>query len=153
MDSETESLFFVNILLDLASANLVFYITNFVILAILLLLSGLISGSEIGLFSLSSDDLDHCKDSENKSEQLIVQLMRKPQQLLATILIFNNLINVAFVTISTYLTWQIVDNRNPGGVVVFQLTVLVTVNILFFGELLPKVYANNRNLIRIFRPR
>jgi len=165
LDSETESLFFVNILLDLASANLIFYIAFFVVLAILLLLSGLISGSEIGLFSLSADDLDHCKDSENRSERLIVQLLQKPQRLLATILIFNNLINVAFVTISTYLTWVIVGTRNPGGVVVFQLTVLVTVNILFFGELLPKVYANNRNLffvrrtarliflaMRVFRP-
>ena len=151
MDSETESLFFVNILLDLASTNLVFYITFFVILAILLLLSGLISGSEIGLFSLSGDDLEHCKDSENKSEQLIVQLLQKPQRLLATILIFNNLINVAFVTISTYLTWVMVGTRNPSGVVVFQLTVLVTVNILFFGELLPKVYANNRNLFFVRR--
>lgn len=151
MDSETESLFFASIFLDIANINLLFYISNFVILGVLLLLSGLISGSEIGLFSISSEDLDHCQDSEDTSERLIVQLLQRPQRLLATILIFNNLINVAIVTIATYLTWQIVGTRNPVGIVILTLTVVVTVAILFFGELLPKVYANQRNLFFVRR--
>ena len=151
MDSETESLFIINIFLNLISANLIFYTVNFLILAVLLLLSGLISGSEIGLFSLSSEDLDRCQDSENSSEQLIVQLLKKPQRLLATILIFNNLINVAIVSISTYLTWEIVGTRNPKAVVILTLTIIVTVAILFFGELLPKVYANQKSLFFVKR--
>ncbi|GAB4395570.1 MAG: gliding motility-associated protein GldE [Microscillaceae bacterium] len=118
-----------------------FYLFNAILLVFLLLLSGLISGSEIALFSLNSEDVQECREKGNRAEQKAVRLLEKPQYLLATILIFNNLVNITIVTISTFLTWELMGTKNPEGLVIVILTGVVTLMILFFGELLPKVYA------------
>lgn len=127
------------------SADALFYSVNGFILLALLLLSALISGSEVAFFSLSPDEISSCTNSNSYSEKKIVELLQKPKRLLATILILNNLINVAIVTFSTYLSWQIAGNRTGGSLIVI-LTFIVTFLIVFFGEVVPKVYANVNNL-------
>jgi putative hemolysin len=72
--------------------------------------------------------------------------VRHPKKLLATILILNNLVNVAIITLSTYFTWQIVGARTTEGLVILILTFIVTFMIIFFGEVVPKVYANQNNV-------
>lgn len=106
----------------------------------------MVSGSEVALFSLSSKELEECQKAESGAKKIVRELLQYPKLLLATILILNNLINVAVVTISTYLTWQVVSEEQSQGLTIFVLTVVVTLLILFFGELLPKVYANQANL-------
>ncbi len=133
-----------------ATSGLAFYAINTLTIIVLLVLSAMISGSEIALFSLTSEDIQDCKNGESRSERKAVLLLEKPQMLLATILIFNNLINITIITIATFVTWEIFDTKNPEGIVIFSLTLIVTVVLLFFGELLPKVYAAqyNRSFIR-----
>lgn len=104
----------------------------------LLVLSGLISGSEVAFFSINRDDLD----DEQKDGRLVRWLLLSPRKLLATILILNNLINVFIVTISTYATWQLVGDRNAGGAAIAILTTVITILIIFFGEIVPKVFAS-----------
>lgn len=115
----------------------------------------MVSGSEIALFSLSTEECDECRESKNSADRTAVGLLETPQLLLATILIVNNLINVSFVTLSTFVTWEIVGKpdaasdasaQTPQGFIILILTLVVTVVILFFGELLPKVYATQYNL-------
>ena len=98
----------------------------------------------MAFFSLSPAQLEQCRDSNTPSEKRISRLLRDPRMLLATILIINNLVNVAIVTISTYIMWSIAgrDNELALGI----LTLLTTAAIIFFGEILPKVLANTRNL-------
>jgi gliding motility-associated protein GldE len=48
--------------------------------------------------------------------------------------------------LSTFLSWEIFGYRNPEGVIVAALTLIVTFLIVFFGELVPKVYANQNNV-------
>ncbi|WP_026998357.1 gliding motility-associated protein GldE [Eisenibacter elegans] len=127
-------------------APLGFYLLSILLMGILLLLSAIVSGSEVSLFSLSPEELEHCQQSNTPTDRRIVALLEQPRLLLATILIFNNLINVSIVTLSTFITWQIVGSKTPEGVVVLGLTTTVTLLILFFGELLPKVYANRWRL-------
>lgn len=153
MEAEPGSLlYFANLLLaEIFNSEFLFYFINAFILIGLLVLSAVVSGSEIALFSLSSEECKTCKESDISAERTAVWLLEQPYLLLATILIFNNLVNVAIVTISTYVTWQVVGSKTPDALVITTLTVSVTALLLFFGELLPKVYATQRNLAFIRR--
>ncbi len=123
-----------------------FYALDGVVLVSLLIFSALISGSEIALFSLSTEEKENLRSSEYVADRLSAKLLDNPRRLLATILIFNNLVNVSFVTISTYITWDVVGTKTPSGEVLFFLTVIVTIFVLFFGEVLPKVYAGQQGV-------
>jgi putative hemolysin len=112
-----------------------------IILIILLFLSGIISGGEVSFFSFSSQQIVECASSENRKDRLIAKLLMDPKRLLATILISNNLVNVSMVTLSTFLTWELIGKH--GFWAFFVPTVAITVLIVFFGEILPKVFANN----------
>ena len=126
--------------------NIFFYIINGLLLGVLLFLSGLISGSEVGVFALTDSEIDRCSKSKTISEIRIANLLQNPRKLLATILILNNLVNIAIVTISTYISWEIVGVRSVGGAVTVVITFSVTVAIVFLGEIVPKVYANQDSL-------
>ncbi|HSJ67720.1 MAG TPA: gliding motility-associated protein GldE [Anditalea sp.] len=115
---------------------------NILIFIILLIFSALVSGSEVAYFSLSHEDLNQLNEDGDEVSIRIIKLVEKPQQLLSTILILNNLINVAIVTLTTFITWAILgDAEITPWVIAFQ-TVGVTFAIVFFGEIVPKVYAN-----------
>jgi len=125
---------------DVFSSFGLFYISVAIIIVLLLFCSAMISGSEVAFFSLSADEVDECKNSAKSADQNIVRLLDKPKNLLATILILNNLVNVAIVTLSTYATWQYFGKSTEGSLIV-ALTAIITITILFFGEILPKQYA------------
>ncbi len=114
-------------------------------LLLLLFCSAMISGSEVAFFSLSSKDIGECRSKGGRTDHRIVHLLERPKVLLATILILNNLINVAIVTLSTYATWQCFGKTSQ-GLVIGVLTTVITVAILFFGEILPKQYAIHHSL-------
>jgi len=122
------------------------YLLGGIILILLLIFSALVSGSEVAFFSLTNDNITKLQKSNLPSERKIVKLLKNPRVLLATILILNNFINIAFITFSTFLSWSIFETRNLEGVIVVSLTLIVTFMIVFFGELVPKVYANQNNL-------
>lgn len=120
----------------------VYFLTPFV--AVLLFLSALISGSEVAYFSLSPQQLDDCRKGDKPSEIRVMKLVSEPKLLLASILILNNLVNVAIVTISSYITWQFFGKDSQ--FTFWFLTVFITALIVFFGEVVPKVFAEQRNL-------
>lgn len=124
----------------------IFYTVNALVLIVLLFLSGLVSGSEVAYFSLNANQISQFKQSKDPIESRIFNLIKNPRRLLANILILNNLINVAIVTLSTFLTWEIFGAEAEEGEIVATLTIVVTVAIIFFGEVLPKVYANQNNV-------
>jgi len=66
-------------------------------LLVLLIASGLISGAEVALFSLTQKDLDEAKKTKSKSFEIIIELLTQPKKLLASILVANNFINIAIV--------------------------------------------------------
>lgn len=123
-----------------------FYLGSGIALVCLLFLSALISGSEVAFFSFTSSDVAECQKSGSANDQKVLQLLEKPNSLLATILILNNFTNIAIVTLSTFVTWRLMGGRTTEGLVVTVLTFLVTLLIVFFGEIVPKVYASSHNL-------
>lgn len=113
----------------------------FILIIILLTFSAFVSGAEISYFSLNMSDLEELNEN-NKKSKLIYRLLREPNSLLATILIANNFINVAIVIISTYLT-SISFVFPEGSILEFVFQVIVITSFLvLFGEITPKVYAN-----------
>ncbi len=133
------------LLADILSAPNYFYIFSFLTIAVLLFLSAIISASEVAFFSLRADDLDRCRESEIPEEKKIIALLKKPRLLLATIVIMNNFVNVALVTISTFLMWEMTGTRKPTETIVGIVTFGATFAITFFGEIIPKVYAARHN--------
>lgn len=128
------------------SGSVVFFGITGLMLVVLLFLSALISGSEVAFFSFSTTDIAECRKSQQPEDARILKMLENPKKLLATILILNNFVNIAFVTLSTFMTWRAVGSKTTEGLVVTTLTFLVTFAIVFFGEVVPKVYASQNNL-------
>ncbi|MDN4165669.1 gliding motility-associated protein GldE [Cytophagales bacterium LB-30] len=137
--------------IDTLAGNPVFFIANGIILLILLGLSALISGSEVAFFSLKKEEIARCKTGNSTSERAIVRLIENPKRLLATVLVLNNLVNVAIVMLSTFITWELLGTKTTQGGIVVILTFVVTFAIVFFGEVVPKVYASKNSLSFVSR--
>ncbi|MCG8580324.1 MAG: gliding motility-associated protein GldE [Bacteroidales bacterium] len=108
----------------------------------LLLLSALISGSEVAYFSLEPKDIQSLKDKDNKRNRLVLKHLEDKELLLATILISNNFVNVAIVILTSFITAAIVDFGGENAIKSIFEIFFITGIILFFGEILPKVYAS-----------
>lgn len=104
------------------------------------------SGTEVAFFSLSHKQITQCKNTQDLSDKKVLKLLQHPKRLLATILILSNLLNVAFVTFSTYLLWSIVDEEQADHLIMVAYTLASTAFIVLFGEVVPKIYANQDNL-------
>ena len=118
-----------------------------ILLILLLITSGLISGSEVAFFSLTKEQLNSKSEKKSRQMHIIQKMLQNPKRLLATILITNNFINIAivllFASFGEYLFNQI---ENTFIVLLIEIGV-ITFLILFFGEILPKVYANRNAMI------
>jgi putative hemolysin len=140
---------------------------NLIVLVLLLMCSALISGSEVGLFSLKPHELEKIHDADdNSSVSVISQLLNQPNYLLATILIANNTVNIAIILLSTItLNQQFNFDVLPDWLNFLIQVIGITFFILLFGEILPKVYATKnafkmallmakplKFLIAIFKP-
>jgi gliding motility-associated protein GldE len=123
-----------------------FYIFGFSSIIILLVASAMISASEVSFFSLKSEHLDDCRNSEQASDKNVIELLKKPRLLLATILICHDFVNVGVVTLSTFLMWEMTNTRKPAEMIVGIVTFIVTFALTFFSEIIPKVYATQHNL-------
>lgn len=111
----------------------------------LLLISGLISASEVAYFSLSPATLEKIENSSNNKDKKILLLLQSPQRLLGAILIGNNLVNVSIILILTLVTNRLVDfSSAPVLGFIFQ-TIIITFLLLLFGEILPKIYASRES--------
>ena len=115
------------------------------ILAVLLIFSGLISGSEVALFSLSKSQLK--KEDKSSYIQIIQKSLTNPNKLLATILVANSFINIAIVILFTQIGNVIFKNITSSFWQFIIEVVVATFLILLFGEILPKIYASRNNLI------
>lgn len=115
---------------------------------VLVVFSALLSGTEVAIFSLNNDDkLKLKEEKESNRNKRVLDLLENPKKLLATILIANNLVNVSIVMVSTFVMEKlfIIDNMSEINSFIIQV-IIVTFIILLFGEVIPKVYANNYNV-------
>lgn len=109
------------------------------LLLFLLLLSGFFSGAEIAFFSISKAKAESYKNSKVRVEQLIYRLKSDTDKLLITILIGNNIVNIASSSIATVLATQLFGSAGLGIAVG-----VMTFCVLLFGEIIPKSFATSR---------
>lgn len=122
-------------------------IVLFITLAFLLLSSALISGSEASFFSLSPSDKETLKNEESKKADFVNKLLDKPKDLLATILILNNFLNVGIVILSSALLSKLYNDSSINEALKFLFEViLITLVLLLLGEVIPKIYATKNAL-------
>lgn len=109
--------------------------------------SALMSATEVAFFSLSHSELEDISTSKDSVDIRIHRLIREPGKLLAAILIANNFFNVASVILSTMVLANLQEHFLWSNGVRFVLEVgLITLIILLFGEITPKVFASRRQL-------
>jgi gliding motility-associated protein GldE len=114
---------------------------------VLLFFSAVISASEVAYFSLSHTDRIILENENTNTSHRILRLLRMPEQLLATILVANNFVNISIVILSTYIIAGVVDFTGYPAWMPFTIQVLaVTFIILLLGEVVPKVYATTSGL-------
>lgn len=108
----------------------------FLLLLFLIILSGLFSGSEIALVSLSEAKVKALVESGAKNAKIIAKLKNNPNKMLITILIGNNLVNITASVVAAIWTTETFGNEYLGYV-----TGILTLFILIFGEIFPKAIA------------
>jgi putative hemolysin len=126
-------------------------IVGSVAIVVLLCLSAFFSSSEIAMFSLPAHAVDNLVDDEVPGAPTLKALKDDPHRLLVTILVGNNIVNIAMSSIATGLLAYYVTQ----GQSVVIATIGITMLVLLFGEAAPKSYAVENTeswALRIARP-
>ncbi len=121
-------------------------IVGIVSILLLLFLSALISGSEAAFFSLSPSEIKRMEEGIDKKGKIVLNLLDKPEKLLATILIANNFVNVAIIVIAAFVTNSLVDFSQAKLVGIIFQVIIITGPLLLFGEIMPKILATSSAL-------
>jgi len=126
-----------------------------IVLIILIFVSAFFSGSESAFFSLGEIDRIEIEKSKKKNRKLLLKLLADREKLLSTILIGNNLVNIAASALNTALAIHyapIIGISVELSVSLF--VIMLTLLILLFGEITPKTIAiaHNRNVSLIVSP-
>ncbi len=109
---------------------------EFAILLVLLIFSGVFSGSETALIGLSMGRVEALVKEGRFGSSALYRLKKDPSQMLTTILIGNNLVNIAASALATVIATREFGSIGPGVAVG-----LLTFFILVFGEITPKSLA------------
>ena len=111
------------------------------IVIVLLLCSGFVSASEIAFFSLTPSDRSTIDEEKHPRDEKVTSLLDDSERLLATILISNNLVNVAVIILLYFCFDKTVDFGQAYWLEFAVMTVLLTFLLLLFGEIIPKIYS------------
>lgn len=124
-------------------------VTGIIFLVILICLSAFFSGMESAFISLGDIDLIEISKSDKKNRKLLAKLLENKEKLLGTILIGNNVVNIAATALNTTLAikYSLESGLSEELTVTISAAVL-TITILIFGEIVPKsvALAHNRTL-------
>ncbi|MGD0581804.1 MAG: gliding motility-associated protein GldE [Bacteroidales bacterium] len=123
-------------------------VTGMIVLIILLSASALLSASEVAYFSLGPREIGRIKSNRSNRAVTAIKLYSKPEKLLSTILVGNNLVNVAVIILAAFISNRLLNFSDSPVLGFIIQVVIITFLILFFGEIMPKVYAT-KNQVRV----
>lgn len=112
-------------------------VPSIVAVGVLLVLSAFFSSSESAIFSLSDDWVRASASDDRPNANVLRRLRSDPHRLLVTVLVGNNLVNIALTSIVTLVVAGFVSS----GAAVVIATLGVSVLVLIFGEIVPKSYG------------
>ncbi len=121
-------------------------IVAFCLALFLLLCSGFVSASEIAFFSLTPSDINEVEEGKHRSDKRIMDLREDSERLLANILISNNLVNIAIITLLDFVFMKVLDFGGSDVLQFVLMTVVLTFLLLLFGEVIPKIYSSQHTL-------
>ncbi len=130
---------FLNVLLSIGIEG----IPIFIFMVVFLGISGFISASEVAIFSLSPEQINTLDKSKQKKHKAILTLLDHPKKLLASLLIANNTANIGIVVLFTYVNHNLFQLGGNEWYAFLLEVMIMTLVILIFGEVIPKVYANS----------
>lgn len=104
------------------------------------------SASEVAYFSFRPEDIEKFKTNRSKQSQTALKLYNNPEKLLSTVLVANNTINIAIVLLAAYLSSKMFDFHAEPVIGFIINVVVITFLLLFFGEVMPKVYASRNHV-------
>src|SRR3989338_9163775 len=113
--------------------------TLLIILVVLFLFSAFFSASEAALIALNKVRLRHLMERKRRGAGRIYGLVSRMDRLIATLLVGNNLVNTAIAAIGTYIFTQLFGAGKGLLIATFGITVVMVI----FGELTPKIFATN----------
>ncbi len=109
------------------------------LLIILIILSGFLSGSETAITATSKARIIYKKKSGSKRAEYVLELLDKKDNVISTLLLSNNLVNILASSLATAFFYDIFGVEG-----IFYATLIMTLLIVIFAEVLPKTYAINR---------
>jgi len=121
-------------------------VIGLIILIILLIGSALVSASEVAYFSFRPEDIENLKTNRDKKSKAILKLYSNPEKLLSTVLVANNTINITIVLLAAFLSSRTFDFSMDPVLGFITNVVVITFLLLFFGEVMPKVYASRNQI-------
>ncbi len=110
-----------------------------VLLALLLVSSGFFSGTETALFALNRVQRRRFEEASSIRAQLITRSLRRPRELLSTILFGNTLVNIATSAVATLFFERLLRSHGLMAAIIVD-----SLLVLFIGEIIPKTIAVNR---------
>ncbi|MGV3530098.1 MAG: gliding motility-associated protein GldE [Flavisolibacter sp.] len=122
-----------------------------VALIILLFLSFLISGAEVALFSLQSKDVNILKTKQHPAARRIVTLLEERKAVYTSLLLSSSIFNICIVILANYLLTPLLHLGEAHLLITWNMDVLLKILliafiIVFFGKILPKVWASQNTL-------
>jgi putative hemolysin len=130
--------------------------TTFLIITLLalLLLSFVVSGAEVALFSLTNKDVNMLKTKQHSAAKRITDLLEEPKEVYTSLLIAGTFMNICIIILANFLFNQyfpygylrLVNTGFDYIVEVVLRVIVIAFIIVFFGKILPKVWATQNNL-------
>lgn len=118
---------------------------NILLLVVLIILSGFFSASETALTSFRSIHLEKFEDGKNhKKVELLKKWLKNPNEMLTGLLVGNNIVNILASSIATVVTINVLGGTSSSSIAV--ATIGMTIIILIFGEITPKIIAKNQSV-------
>lgn len=113
-------------------------VINLVIIVVLLVFSAFFSSSEAAFLSLERVTIMHLVNTGVPGAKRVSEMIASPERLLSTILLGNNLVNIAFSAVITVMAISLIEDQ---GTAVLVATAVGTIVVLIFGEIIPKTIA------------
>lgn len=127
------------------SAHIVFSGNDVLLIMLILLLlvaSALFAGAEVAFFSITQSEQDQLKKSSAQGAKIAEKLLESPKDLLATILIGKNFLNVSFVLLSAIIVTKLLTFLSLNEIIITLINIIIiTLFLLFVGESYPKTVA------------
>ena len=116
------------------------HLSSLILIGLCIILSAFFSSSEAAFLTLERIRLVHLLNTNKPGAQRVAGLLERPERLLSTILLGNNLVNVAFTALITVVSLNLLGEGREALATILA-TVAGTLLLLIFGETIPKTIA------------